>query len=63
MCQKTICRACGKYTWSGCGHHIESVLRGVRPDDRCHCGGRGNKCTGSQCSARSIQTRQQKYRR
>ena len=67
MCQKTKCRACGKYTWTGCGNHIESVLRGVRPEDRCRCGGRGgNKCVGSQCPVRQpvgTQVRPQRGRR
>ena len=35
MCSKTKCRKCGKASWSGCGHHIEEVLRGVPESDRC----------------------------
>ncbi|NDG10146.1 MAG: hypothetical protein EB112_05605, partial [Actinobacteria bacterium] len=30
MCSRVICRNCGKYTWSGCGEHIDSALEGLR---------------------------------
>ncbi|MEJ0014560.1 MAG: hypothetical protein WDN07_03120 [Actinomycetota bacterium] len=35
MCSRKRCRKCGKPTWSGCGHHIEEVLRGVPESERC----------------------------
>lgn len=35
MCRAVACRTCGKTTWAGCGQHIDSVMRGVRPADRC----------------------------
>jgi hypothetical protein len=35
MCSRTICRKCGKPTWSGCGNHIEQALKGVAKKDRC----------------------------
>eukprot|EP00978_Attheya_sp_CCMP212_P019923 scaffold56580_cov52-Attheya_sp.AAC.2 len=47
MCHKTKCRSCGRPTWSGCGAHIESALRGVKIEQRCpnwENGGRKNPC-------------------
>ncbi|OQR98740.1 hypothetical protein ACHHYP_08140 [Achlya hypogyna] len=35
MCSRTTCGVCHKPTWSGCGMHIESALRGVAEEDRC----------------------------
>ncbi len=35
MCRAVTCRKCGKTTWAGCGQHVDSVMRGVRADDRC----------------------------
>lgn len=35
MCQKVTCRRCGKATWTGCGQHVNQVMRGVPPHDRC----------------------------
>ena len=40
MCYKVQCNSCSKWTWAGCGAHIESALRGVAPADRCACKGR-----------------------
>ncbi|MFJ5228420.1 hypothetical protein ACIQBJ_00855 [Kitasatospora sp. NPDC088391] len=37
MCRRTTCRNCGKATYAGCGMHVEQVLAGVRPADRCAC--------------------------
>ncbi|KAI8800544.1 hypothetical protein BJ742DRAFT_841083 [Cladochytrium replicatum] len=37
MCYKVTCSICHKPTWSGCGMHIESALRGVPKDQRCKC--------------------------
>jgi hypothetical protein len=33
MCRKVKCKTCGKFTWAGCGQHIEQALAGV-PDDQ-----------------------------
>lgn len=44
MCSRVRCRNCGKATWSGCGFHIESALRGVAEADRCP-GWKNGKCT------------------
>jgi len=35
MCRAATCRKCGRPTWKGCGAHVEQVLRGVPPADRC----------------------------
>ena len=35
MCRAVTCRKCGKTTWAGCGQHVDSVMRGVRVEDRC----------------------------
>ena len=35
MCRPVNCKRCGKVTWSGCGMHVDQVLRGVPKDARC----------------------------
>jgi len=35
MCKKIGCKACGKYTWVGCGKHIDEAMDGVEPWDKC----------------------------
>ncbi|TQL57177.1 hypothetical protein FB461_2298 [Rarobacter faecitabidus] len=35
MCHPATCRTCGKTTWSGCGQHVDSVMRDVPKDQRC----------------------------
>lgn len=37
MCSKAGCHVCGLTTWSGCGAHVEQVMRGVPVDQRCTC--------------------------
>jgi hypothetical protein len=37
MCQRVQCERCQKPTYSGCGKHIEQVLRSVSAADRCSC--------------------------
>jgi hypothetical protein len=39
MCSRTNCRDCGLASWSGCGAHVEQVLRGVPLEQRCSCDG------------------------
>jgi hypothetical protein len=41
MCRKATCPTCKKATWTGCGAHVDQVLRGVAPADRCTCRARG----------------------
>jgi hypothetical protein len=37
MCQQVKCPKCGKATYAGCGRHVEQVLAGVPPQQRCTC--------------------------
>ncbi|MHB9864184.1 hypothetical protein [Streptomyces sp. YIM S03343] len=37
MCQRAVCRTCGKITYSGCGQHVDQVLAGVPASERCRC--------------------------
>ncbi len=37
MCQRITCHTCGRPSFSGCGKHVESVLRDVPVDERCRC--------------------------
>lgn len=39
MCRRIQCELCQKPTYSGCGKHIEQVLRGVTAAERCSCRG------------------------
>eukprot|EP00050_Salpingoeca_kvevrii_P012996 m.26282 g.26282 ORF g.26282 m.26282 type:complete len:58 (+) comp4563_c0_seq2:560-733(+) len=35
MCRKVKCNGCSKWTWAGCGQHIDSAMSGVDKDERC----------------------------
>lgn len=35
MCHAVTCTKCGKTTWSGCGQHVDQVMRGVPAAQRC----------------------------
>lgn len=37
MCSPALCPVCKKYTWSGCGNHIEQALAGIPQDKLCTC--------------------------
>ena len=37
MCSPTRCRSCGKTTWSGCGNHVDQVMRNVPKGQQCTC--------------------------
>nr|CAX74579.1 hypotheticial protein [Schistosoma japonicum] len=37
MCIKVTCSKCGKFTWKGCGKHVEQVMKDVPPEDQCQC--------------------------
>jgi len=37
MCRRVSCAACGKPTYAGCGAHVDQVLAGVPPAERCQC--------------------------
>lgn len=36
MCRPTVCEACGKTTWKGCGQHIDKVKATVPADQWCN---------------------------
>ncbi|SNS65974.1 hypothetical protein SAMN06309944_1200 [Micrococcales bacterium KH10] len=35
MCHPATCRRCGKTTWTGCGQHVDAVMRNVPRAERC----------------------------
>jgi hypothetical protein len=37
MCYPVRCTVCGKTSWDGCGHHVDSVMNAVPPAQRCTC--------------------------
>jgi hypothetical protein len=37
MCSPATCRNCSKTTWSGCGAHVDQVMRRVPQQQRCDC--------------------------
>jgi hypothetical protein len=37
MCSPAECPKCHKVTWSGCGRHVDQVMRHVPAQDRCRC--------------------------
>jgi hypothetical protein len=37
MCSPTRCNTCRKTTWTGCGSHVDQVMRRVPHDQRCGC--------------------------
>ncbi|GGL45166.1 hypothetical protein H9L10_14295 [Phycicoccus endophyticus] len=37
MCSPIRCHSCGKTTWAGCGMHVDLVMAGVAPEQRCTC--------------------------
>ncbi len=37
MCYKTICGSCQKWTWAGCGQHIQQALSGIPQNQLCVC--------------------------
>lgn len=49
MCRRVTCSKCGKQTWSGCGSHIDQVMRGVSEANRCTCrsGSRSGPSSGN----------------
>lgn len=37
MCQPARCPICSEMTWTGCGEHVDEVMRHVPPERRCGC--------------------------
>lgn len=46
MCSPTRCRTCSKTTWTGCGSHVDQVMRRVPKQDRCDCSPRERETGG-----------------
>lgn len=51
MCRRVDCTQCGKPTYAGCGAHVEQVLAGVAPENRCRCRETNAKAPTSQNKA------------
>lgn len=37
MCYRVTCPKCDRPSFSGCGRHVEQVLRDVPVEERCSC--------------------------
>ncbi|WP_170312924.1 hypothetical protein [Prescottella subtropica] len=37
MCRAVTCTTCSKTTWSGCGRHVDDVMRSVPKARQCTC--------------------------
>ncbi|KAK9136430.1 hypothetical protein Syun_015760 [Stephania yunnanensis] len=37
MCFKVPCPRCGKFTWTGCGKHVQSVYDNIEEGKHCMC--------------------------
>jgi hypothetical protein len=37
MCRKVVCDKCKKWTWTGCGQHIQQALMNIPQDQICKC--------------------------
>jgi hypothetical protein len=37
MCSPAVCDRCKKFTWTGCGRHVNQALSGIPPENRCTC--------------------------
>lgn len=37
MCRAVACPKCNKTTWTGCGNHVDQVMAGIAPANRCKC--------------------------
>jgi len=45
MCWKEECSTCKKWSWGGCGKHIDNAMNGIDMADRC-LGWQKGKCPG-----------------
>ncbi|RUS35107.1 hypothetical protein BC938DRAFT_475842, partial [Jimgerdemannia flammicorona] len=54
MCHRVVCPDCNKYTWEGCGRHIEQALHGLPPDAICKCSEEPQQCEKAQASSASV---------
>ena len=51
MCRTTTCMYCRKTTWSGCGNHVDQVMRRVPNKERCTCATVNQRTTTRQKAA------------
>ncbi|MBK8259214.1 MAG: hypothetical protein IPK82_41975 [Polyangiaceae bacterium] len=51
MCRRITCPQCGKPSFSGCGAHVEQVLRDVPVNERCRCAEEHSRQTSGQADA------------
>lgn len=54
MCQPATCRTCGKASYTGCGQHVEQVLRGVARNQRCSCPPSARRASGGSLLSRLL---------
>lgn len=53
MCRTTSCMYCRKTTWSGCGNHVDQVMRRVPGNERCTCATGNRRAVPEGAAARS----------
>ena len=53
MCRKSTCPTCRKWSWVGCGLHIQSAMQGIALEDRC-AGWETGVCPGRTDAASDI---------
>ena len=53
MCRRVQCSTCGRPTFAGCGAHVEQVLAGVPPEERCRCREQGSRGASRTAGSRS----------
>ena len=46
MCSRVVCGTCKKYTWSGCGQHVDEALYGLSENQICKCDSAGQSSGG-----------------
>ena len=51
MCRRVECSRCKRPTHTGCGAHVEQVLKSVPPADRCRCREKKSKGPGAESRA------------
>ena len=49
MCVAVECPKCGKTTWSGCGAHVDRVMKNVPESERCTCATSGTRSSEQSC--------------
>lgn len=47
MCRRVICTTCKKFTYAGCGNHIQEALKGLTKEQICNCSKKQSTTTQS----------------